>query len=70
MTTTVKSRPRAAAAPDIDGGLDNLYVVDSSASPSIGVVIPALRAMANAMRIGYHLLERLGVQPQPEPAHA
>ena len=50
--------------------LDNLYVVDTSFFPSIGVVNPALKAMANAVRIGYHLLERLGAQPQPEPAHA
>jgi len=28
--------------------------------PSIGAVNPALTAMANALRIGDHLLERLG----------
>jgi choline dehydrogenase-like flavoprotein len=51
--------------------LDNLYVVDTSFFPSIGAVNPALTAMANALRVGDHLLERLDVhQPQPEPAHA
>jgi choline dehydrogenase-like flavoprotein len=41
--------------------LDNLYVVDTSVFPSIGAVNPALTAMANALRVGDHLLERLGV---------
>jgi choline dehydrogenase-like flavoprotein len=40
--------------------LDNLYVVDTSFFPSIGAVNPALTAMANALRIGDHLLSRLG----------
>ena len=40
--------------------LDNLYVVDTSFFPSIGAVNPALTAMANAIRVGEHLLERLG----------
>ena len=49
--------------------LDNLYVVDTSFFPSIGAVNPALTAMANALRVGDHLLERMGVhQPQPEAA--
>jgi choline dehydrogenase-like flavoprotein len=39
--------------------LDNLYVVDTSFFPSIGAVNPALTAMANAIRVGSHLLERL-----------
>jgi choline dehydrogenase-like flavoprotein len=39
--------------------LDNLYVVDTSFFPSIGAVNPALTAMANALRVGDHLLERL-----------
>ena len=38
--------------------LDNLYVVDTSFFPSIGAVNPALTAMANALRIGHHLLDR------------
>ena len=41
--------------------VDNLYVVDTSFFPSIGAVNPALTAMANALRVGDHLLERLGV---------
>jgi len=40
--------------------LDNLYVVDTSFFPSIGAVNPALTAMANAIRVGQHLTERLG----------
>jgi choline dehydrogenase-like flavoprotein len=40
--------------------LDNLYVVDTSFFPSIGAVNPALTAAANAMRVGEHLLARLG----------
>jgi len=39
--------------------LENLYVVDTSFFPSIGAVNPALTAMANALRVGDHLLERL-----------
>jgi choline dehydrogenase-like flavoprotein len=39
--------------------VDNLYVVDTSVFPSIGAVNPALTAMANALRVGDHLLERL-----------
>jgi choline dehydrogenase-like flavoprotein len=40
--------------------LDNLYVVDTSFFPSISAVNPALTAMANALRVGDHLLQRLG----------
>jgi choline dehydrogenase-like flavoprotein len=43
--------------------LDNLYVVDTSFFPSIGAVNPALTAMANALRVGDHLLGRLGSKP-------
>jgi len=39
--------------------LDNLYIVDTSFFPSIGAVNPALTAMANAIRVGDHLLQRL-----------
>jgi choline dehydrogenase-like flavoprotein len=39
--------------------LDNLYVVDTSFFPSIGAVNPALTAMANAIRVGEHLLTRM-----------
>ena len=39
--------------------LDNLYVVDTSFFPSIGAVNPSLTAMANALRVGDHLLQRL-----------
>ena len=40
--------------------LDNLYVVDSSFFPSIGAVNPTLTIIANALRVGQHLTDRLG----------
>jgi choline dehydrogenase-like flavoprotein len=50
--------------------VDNLYVVDTSFFPSIGAVNPALTAMANAVRVGDHLLERMGApHAASEPAH-
>jgi choline dehydrogenase-like flavoprotein len=42
--------------------VDNLYVVDTSFFPSISAVNPALTAMANAIRVGDHLLDRLGAR--------
>jgi choline dehydrogenase-like flavoprotein len=39
--------------------LDNLYVVDTSFFPSIGAVNPSLTAIANALRVGDHIRERL-----------
>ena len=39
--------------------LDNLYVVDGSFFVSSGAVNPALTIMANALRVGDHLIERL-----------
>jgi choline dehydrogenase-like flavoprotein len=53
----------ATSALDVDckaHELDNLYVVDTSVFPSIGAVNPALTAMANSLRVGDHLLERMG----------
>jgi choline dehydrogenase-like flavoprotein len=51
--------------------VDNLYVVDTSVFPSIGAVNPALTAMANALRVGDHLLERMGAGlPADEARHA
>ncbi|HZQ69169.1 MAG TPA: GMC family oxidoreductase [Terriglobales bacterium] len=41
--------------------LDNLYVVDGSFFPSSAAVNPALTIVANALRVGDHLLRRLGV---------
>ncbi|GGY12565.1 GMC oxidoreductase [Streptomyces anandii] len=40
--------------------LDNVYVVDTSFFPSIGAVNPSLTAIANALRVGDHITERLG----------
>jgi choline dehydrogenase-like flavoprotein len=39
--------------------LDNLYVVDGSFFPSSSAVNPALTIMANALRVGDHILQRL-----------
>jgi|SRR5215469_3679052 len=39
--------------------LDNLYVVDGSFFPSSGAVNPGLTIVANALRVGDHLLERM-----------
>jgi choline dehydrogenase-like flavoprotein len=47
--------------------LDNLYVVDTSFFPSSSAVNPALTAMANALRVGDHLSDRLGARtPEQE----
>jgi choline dehydrogenase-like flavoprotein len=40
--------------------LDNLYVVDASFFPASSAVNPGLTTIANALRVGDHLLERLG----------
>ncbi|MHB8530873.1 MAG: FAD-dependent oxidoreductase [Caulobacteraceae bacterium] len=42
--------------------LDNLYVVDTSFFVSAGAVNPTLTTVANAMRVGDHLIERLGAR--------
>ena len=39
--------------------LDNLYVVDASVFPSSAAVNPTLTIVANAMRTGDHIAERL-----------
>ncbi len=41
--------------------VDNLYVVDGSFFPSSAAVNPALTIMANALRVGDHLKQHLGV---------
>jgi len=41
--------------------VDNLYVVDGSFFPSSAAVNPALTIMANALRVGDRIRERLGV---------
>jgi choline dehydrogenase-like flavoprotein len=58
----------ASSALDVDckaHDLDNLYVVDTSFFPSSSAVNPALTAMANALRVGDHLIERLGASTAP-----
>ncbi|WP_261717673.1 GMC family oxidoreductase [Streptomyces sp. FZ201] len=53
--------PRSSAL-DVDckaHDLDNLYVVDTSFFPSIGAVNPSLTAIANALRVGDRIAERL-----------
>jgi choline dehydrogenase-like flavoprotein len=43
--------------------LDNLYVADSSFMPSVGAVNPTLTIIANALRVGDHIAERIGTTP-------
>ena len=50
--------------------VDNLYVVDGSFFPSSAAVNPALTIIANAMRVGDHLLQRLGVTATEYEANA
>jgi choline dehydrogenase-like flavoprotein len=53
---------RAASALDVNckaHELNNLYVVDGSFFPSSGAVNPALTIMANALRVGERIMERL-----------
>jgi choline dehydrogenase-like flavoprotein len=50
--------------------VDNLYVVDGSFFPSSGAVNPALTIMANALRVGDHLAERLGARAEQPAAVA
>src|ERR671930_265844 len=55
----------ATSALDVDckaHDLDNLYVVDTSFFPSSSAVNPALTAIANALRVGDHLIDRLGAR--------
>ena len=46
--------------------VDNLYVADTSVFPSIGAVNPALTAIANAIRVGEHIADRLGISGATE----
>lgn len=50
--------------------VDNLYAVDGSFFPSSGAVNPALTIMANALRVGDHLIDRLGLKAGVEEAVA
>jgi choline dehydrogenase-like flavoprotein len=50
--------------------LDNLYVTDTSFFPSIGAVNPALTAIANGIRVGEHIADRLGASVDARPAPA
>lgn len=57
------SDPRASVL-DVDcraHDLDNLYAADASFFPSSAAVNPSLTIMANALRVGDRILERLGV---------
>jgi choline dehydrogenase-like flavoprotein len=46
--------------------LDNLYVVDTSFFPGSSAVNPALTAIANSLRVGDHLIERLGARAEAQ----
>jgi choline dehydrogenase-like flavoprotein len=61
--TTVFGADPAASVLDLDcrtHDVENLYVVDGGFFPSSGAVNPALTIMANALRVGERILERLG----------
>jgi len=45
--------------------LDNLYVVDGSFMPSVGALNPTLTIVANALRVGDHIVERIGNASAP-----
>jgi choline dehydrogenase-like flavoprotein len=47
--------------------LDNLYVVDGGFMPSIGAVNPTLTIIANALRVGDHIADRIGTSRHPQP---
>ncbi|HWA64098.1 MAG TPA: GMC family oxidoreductase [Caulobacteraceae bacterium] len=47
--------------------LDNLYVVDTSFFVTSAAVNPTLTTVANAMRVGDHLIERLGARTAAAP---
>ncbi len=49
--------------------VENLYVVDGGFFPSSSAVNPSLTIMANALRVGDHLIERLGAR-RPSYAQA
>jgi choline dehydrogenase-like flavoprotein len=52
----------AASALDVNckaHDVDNIYVVDTSFFPSIAAVNASLTAIANALRVGDHITERL-----------
>lgn len=46
--------------------VDNLYVVDGSFFVSSAAVDPTLTIIANALRVGDHLLDRLGARSNPQ----
>jgi len=46
--------------------LDNLYVVDGSFMPSVGAVNPTLTIIANALRVGDRIAERVGTTRHPQ----
>jgi choline dehydrogenase-like flavoprotein len=50
--------------------VDNLYVVDGSFFCSSSAVNPALTIMANALRVGDHLLDRMGVTSEMRNEYA
>src|SRR4029453_5615842 len=61
----------ASSALDVNGKAheqDNLSWADTSFFPSSRAVNPALTAMAKSLRVGDHLLERLGASGAPEMA--
>ena len=63
--TTRFGRDRKTSVLDVNckaHDVDNLYVVDAGFFVSSSAVNPSLTIIANALRVGDHLLERLGVR--------
>jgi len=52
-------KPSALGANRKAHGVDNLYVVERSFFPSSEAANPALTILANVLRVGEHLLERI-----------
>ncbi len=50
--------------------MENLYVVDASFFPSVGAMNPTLTIIANALRVGDRILQRLGAQTKSHLRHS
>jgi choline dehydrogenase-like flavoprotein len=66
--STARAASSTSTTPIKAHEIDDLYVADTSVFPSIGAVNPALTAMADALPVGDHLLERMGVGSSAGPS--
>jgi hypothetical protein len=71
---TTRRRPTRASrcifTPTITSAVGNLSAVEASFFPSSGAVNPALTIVANALRVGDHLIDRFGLKAQAREAVA